>query len=342
LGYCPSLAAATSHRPRYCASPSWKMDMKPSLNLDAQTPLDHSRSVPLAAHKLNIVWLFLSAIILSAFYCQASSVPPLLPVSSTHFVERLDLVSIDWTSGLIYALGRCELTDMDEAQAAALARQNAADALVAALLDIRVSAAERVSDLMALRGAPALRLSQLASSTSVLWECVQYGKTPSACVFLGLDVKGFPILPLLVEGVGVGDRQSGLVMPTPVPADASAEWLSAIRHPTGLIIDASRVSLKPALCPAIFAQDGRLVFDVRYARRLSFMQNGGITYMSGTDAARISPLVGQNPKIVEAISAAGHLACDVVISNDDADRLIFLRGRLPFLAECRIIIVSKL
>ncbi len=317
--------------------------MKPSLNLDGQLPLDHSRSAIPPAHKLSAVLLSVAAIILSALYCQASSIPPLLPVSSTHFVERLDLASIDWTSGLIYALGRCELTDTNEAQAAAKARQNATDAIVAALLDIRVSAAERVSDLMALRGAPAIRVSQLASSRpSVLWECVQYGKTPSACVFLGLDVKGSPILPLLVEGVGVGERQSGLVMPTPIPADARAEWLSAIRHPTGLIIDASQVSLKPALCPAIFAQDGRLVFDVRYARRLSFMQNGGITYMSEPAAARTSPLVGQNPKIVEAIAAAGHLACDVVISNDDADRLIFLRERLPFLAECRIIIVSKL
>jgi len=317
------------------------MKIKPYHNLGEETPLHRSRSASIAAHKLSTVLPAVAAVILTTLYCQASSVPPFLCVPSTHFIENLDAASIDWTSGTIYAFGRCELAGMDESLAAATARQNAADAIIAGLLDIRLSAAERVSDLITLRGAPASQLPQLAWSPSVLSECVQYDKTPSVHVLLGLEVKSSPILPLLVERVGVSELQSALALPTPTPAPATTQWLSAIRHPTGLIIDASAVPLKPALCPAIYAQDGRLVFDVRYARRLSFMQSGGITYMSDIDAARASPLVGQNPKTVEAVAAAGHLACDVVISNDDADRFIFLRRRLPFLSKCRIIIVLK-
>jgi len=135
--------------------------------------------------------------------------------------------------------------------------------------------------------------------------------------------------------------QAGLPGPTPLPAAASAKWLSSIRHPTGLIIDARKVPLRPALCPAIFAEDGRLVFEVQHAQRLWFMQHGGVTYMSDLDAAKAENLLGVNPMIVEAVSVQGPNGCDIIVSDDDADRLIFLRERLPFFAECRLIIVCR-
>ena len=272
---------------------------------------------------------------------QSSSVPPLWSLPQSHYVEYLENTSIDWTSGIIYAVGASELGAAVEARAVVSAYENAREAILAAIRGMNATSTASVDDLLGRRDSALLELQRLASDPYVLAQCVRYEETPTTFVMLGLDLRISRVLPLLVEGIGVGELRGGLPKPTPPPTEASAEWLSSIRHPTGLIIDARKFPLTPALCPAIYAEDGRLVFDVRHARRLWFIQHCCITYMSDLDAAKAHRLVGVNPKTVEAVSASRTSNCDIIVSDDDADRLIFLRERLPFFAECRLIIVCR-
>jgi len=263
------------------------------------------------------------------------------PLPPSHLVEHQRNASIDWTSHIVYSASSCELESGDEDHAIVRAYESAREQLIAALHGINITSTDTAGELLGRRAAALLELQRLASDPVLLAQSVRYGDAPMASILVGLDLKSSRILPLLVEGIGVGELQAGLPRPTPLPAAASAEWLSSIRHPTGLIIDARKVPLSPALCPAILAEDGRLVYDVRHAQRLWFMQHGGVTYMSDLDAAKADNLMGVNPKIVEALSVARSNGCDIIVSDDDADRLIFLRERLPFFAECRLIIVCQ-
>lgn len=270
---------------------------------------------------------------------QPAPAPFYWPLPSSHLVGHLENASIDWTSHILYAAASCELSSGDEDQAFVRAYESTRKQLIAILHGVNVTSTAAVKELLGSRTEAPLELQRLASDPMVLAQCVLYGETPTASVLLCLDLKSDGILPLLVAGIGVGELQASLPRPTPMPAAASAEWLSSIRHPTGLIIDARKVALRPALCPAILAEDGRLVFNIRHAQRLWFMQHGGVTYMSDLDAAKADNLMGVNPKIVEAVSVQGPNGCDIIVSDDDADRLIFLRERLPFFAECRLIVV---
>ncbi len=289
---------------------------------------------------LTVAWLVLppSSLALSG---QPDPAPPFWPLTPSHCVEYRQNASIDWTSHVIYAVGSSEVEGGDEAQATVRAYGNARQAILAAIQEMNATSTATVEAQLSRRASALLELQRLASDPCVLAQCVRYREAPSASVLLGLDLRSSRVLPRLVEGIGVGELQVGLPKPTPPPPDASAEWLSSIRHPTGLIVDARKVALSPALCPAIYAEDGRLVFDVQHARRLWFMQHGGITYMSDLDAAKACRLIGVNPKTVEAVSASKPTGCDIIVSDDDADRLIFLRERLPFFAECRLIIVCR-
>jgi len=272
---------------------------------------------------------------------ESSPAPPFWPLPPSHCVEYLEDASIDWTSHIVYALGSSEVEAEDDAQATVRAYENARQAILAAIQGMNATSTATVEVQLSRRASALIELQRLASDPRVLAQCVQYGHAPSASALLGLDLRSSHILPLLVEGIGVGELQSGLPKPTPPPPEASAEWLSSIRHPTGLIIDARSVRAEPALCPTIYSEDERLVFDVRHARRIWFMQHGGLLYMSDLDAAKSCSLVGVNPKIVEAVSVSSPNSCDLIVSDDDAERLLFLRERLPFFAECRLIIVCR-
>ena len=158
---------------------------------------------------------------------------------------------------------------------------------------------------------------------------------------LALNLSESGAVPLLVEGMDIGQYQSSLPKPTPPQTDANAKLLAEIRQPTGLIIDARNVCASQAILPAIYAEDGRLVFGRRFARRLRFMQHGLCSYVSDLETAGRDGKLGVNPKVVEAASASGPCGCDLIVSDDDADRLIFLRTRLPFFSECRLTIVCS-
>jgi len=276
-----------------------------------------------------------------ALFGQSDPPPPFWPLPPSRYVEYRQNASIDWTSHIIYAVGSSVVECGDEAQATVRAYANAREAILTAIQETNVTSTATAESLLGRRTSALLELQRLAADPCLLAECVQYGHVPSASVLLGLDMKSCQILPLLVEGIGLGELQRGLPKPTPPPPDVSAEWLSSIRHPTGLVIDARKVPLNPSLCPAIYAENGRLVFDVQHARRLWFTQHGGVAYMSDLEAARADPLVGVNPKTVQAISVSQPSGCDIIVSDDDGDRLIFLRERLPFFAECRLIIACR-
>ncbi|MBN1594093.1 MAG: hypothetical protein JW941_12690 [Candidatus Coatesbacteria bacterium] len=264
----------------------------------------------------------------------------LIPLPRSHFIEQTDRAIIDWTSHIVYAVGSSEARSWDETTTLVRSYEVARQAIFDVLERFQVAHGMAAGDYLGTFAGGLLELQGMAADPLILAEFESYENRPVTSVLLGLDLRKCRVLPLLVEGGGLGESQTDLARPTPIPPKSSAEWLSEIRHPTGLIIDARNLDLKPALCPSIYAEDGRLVFDLEYARRAWFFQRGGICYMSDIDAANSEEFIGVNPKIVKAILVHRQNESDLVVSDDDADRLIFLRQRLTFFAECRVIVVG--
>ena len=110
---------------------------------------------------------------------------------------------------------------------------------------------------------------------------------------------------------------------------------------TGLIVDGSGLSLKPALAPRILVQGkdeelyGRVTID-----REAAIKFGVVGYTDTVEKARaLTERVGPNPMVVRAIDTAGTHGADVVISVDDGARILSSDMKSGFLKECRVVFV---
>lgn len=287
--------------------------------------------------RLACVFLTLSL----AAHCEGASLGSLaMDLPASHHLERQDQTVMDWTTLTLYAAGYCDTDMASESLMLTAAYEDAAEQMLEALLNINITATMTVEESLAERPSLAFELHYEVLKAQVLTQCACPRDRPTAAVLLALDFSGSGLLPLLVQGRGVGLLRAHLPTPTPPPAEASAEWLAAIRHPTGVIVDASDLSPASALCPTIYADDGRLVFDQRCAGRVWFMQQGGVTYVSDLPSALASTKIGVNPYVARAVALSPQGGCDLILSEDDSDRLIFLRDRLPFFLECKVLIVA--
>lgn len=268
---------------------------------------------------------------------RVTAAPILAPnLPGDHVVVRLDHATVDWTDGLVYAAG------YDDTGSTTQAWEQAVENLIEGLLRLNVDPDSSCANVAARRPVflaylyrLVLQNAQTALATNLAEE-----DGASVCVLI-LHVRTSGFMPFVLEGLNVASLSEPRPMPTPIPRPATAGWLKEIRHPTGLVLDARKVDFQPSLCPAIYAQDGRLVFDKRYVRRVSFMQDGMCSFTNSLDEAKREARVGINPKVVEVISTTGLNGGDLVVSDNDAERLIFLRKRFVFLSKCRIAIVCN-
>lgn len=259
----------------------------------------------------------------------------------SHLVTGSRSFCVDWTDGILYSIASCPSRGRSRVEALDCAWHAARENLQKAVMQLVIISGKTAQDAVTLSEAKFWALQRILSRAETVAQSdpLICAENPRIVLRLGLSTSG--LLALLAEGLHVGQNCNPFPTPTPLPAPATAKWLAKINHPTGLVIDAARLGPKPALCPQIYAQDGRLVYDQRFVHRLFFMQHRCCAYFSDLKAARKDRRVGINPIIVEALALRGPDLCDIVIGDDDAKRLIFLRTRLPFLSEGRVAIVTS-
>ena len=110
---------------------------------------------------------------------------------------------------------------------------------------------------------------------------------------------------------------------------------------TGLIVDGSGLSLKPALAPRILVQGkdeelyGRVTID-----RQAAIKFGVVGYTDSVEKARaLTERVGAHPLLVPALETAGTHGSDVVISVDDGAKILSADMKNGFMKECRVVFV---
>jgi hypothetical protein len=110
---------------------------------------------------------------------------------------------------------------------------------------------------------------------------------------------------------------------------------------TGLVVDATGISVNPALAPRLLDEDGKEVYGSEFASREFAVQKGMSGYSKDFKTAKNSPRVGNNPLSVKGLRTTGLGNCDIVISNADASILRNSSEHLAFLKKCQVIIVLK-
>lgn len=109
---------------------------------------------------------------------------------------------------------------------------------------------------------------------------------------------------------------------------------------TGLIVDARKLEIVPAMSPVIFDEDGGEVFGPAYVSRDYAVQYGVCCYLTDIESAVKNRRVQSNPLQVKAIRKHESGSANLVISNADAAKIRSASDHLIFLRQCRVIIVS--
>jgi hypothetical protein len=108
---------------------------------------------------------------------------------------------------------------------------------------------------------------------------------------------------------------------------------------TGLIVDARKLGLRPALVPKILNQKGELVYSSQSLEQRDLIKMGLVGYAKDVDAAAKNQRVTADPYVIPGMNAAGEKKTDVVISNQEAQIIMTTAPYTGYLKNGRVMIV---
>ena len=110
---------------------------------------------------------------------------------------------------------------------------------------------------------------------------------------------------------------------------------------TGVIIDATGYKIDRAMSPHIRKADGSEVWGTVTADFDLVLDRGIVSYATSLDDAKKLARVGSNPMIIRAIGrSGGKFYCDPVISDGDAELLLYENGKSKFLNNSAVVFVK--
>ncbi|MGK5095245.1 hypothetical protein WDW89_24945 [Deltaproteobacteria bacterium TL4] len=127
----------------------------------------------------------------------------------------------------------------------------------------------------------------------------------------------------------------------PLAKSDSGPQIDINRVYTGLIIDASQIEVQPAMSPKIIDEQGKEVYGSAYVDRGFVLKHGMAGYVKTMDKAQQNDRVQDKPLVVKALGSAGKNKTDIVIKNEDAQKLRQIAATQSFLREARVVIVLK-
>ena len=104
---------------------------------------------------------------------------------------------------------------------------------------------------------------------------------------------------------------------------------------TGLIIDCRGQNLSTAIAPAIKSVDGTEVYAYKNLGYQTAVSKGMIAYSTSVDSG--VERAGASPLVIKAVSVSGN--CDVVVSAEDADKILASNQSTNFLGNCAVVLV---
>jgi hypothetical protein len=127
--------------------------------------------------------------------------------------------------------------------------------------------------------------------------------------------------------------------PPEVPAKGDEKLDLKKMEYTGLIVDARKLKLRPALIPKILNQRGELVYSQQSLDQRDLIKMGLVGYAKDVDAAAKNQRVTAEPYVIPGLNATGEKKTDVVISDRDAQTVLTTAPYTGYLKNGRVMIV---
>lgn len=108
---------------------------------------------------------------------------------------------------------------------------------------------------------------------------------------------------------------------------------------TGLVIDATSISLVPQVLIGIYDETGKLIYGAAKVFYQAVADRGLVKYFGVLEAAKGDPRVGDNPLVVKAIAAGGDFNTDIIVSVEDGQRIINELDGTDVFANAKVIVV---
>lgn len=263
------------------------------------------------------------------------------PSSAEIYIERFGNGKIDWSNGVVEAVGVAAppLEAASAAQARAVAVQQATSLARKNMLEIlrtlRIDSKHLAKDMVLKNGSFDQTVKDLLYHSEELETCFlpdsRVSRSITMCIRGSLaDV----LLPASVREIQ--HIKGGL------PNKITASPGTADKKPfTGLVIDCRGLNVKPALVPRILDEDGNEVYGPATVNRKYALKQGVAGYVKKLSDALRDVRIGGKPLRVKAVRSSGPNSSDIVISNSDAGKIIGSPANLSFLEEAGVIIVLE-
>jgi len=253
---------------------------------------------------------------------------------------------IDWEEGYIYAVGDgVPPTDaVSPAQARVRAKRAAIDTAYARLLEmaeaVRVDTESTTVNYINESHVVATRVSGLIQNAEIV--TLRHFEDGSYQVKMRMPIRGraglaSAVLPVQMEKamrVGIAYEIS-IENEDILPEDESGEVY------TGLIVDARGLEVQPAMYPRLITMAGEVIYDLMRANPNTVIEEGLVEYSLDMEVAGNSPRVGDNPLIVEGVSISGEYNADIVLTEEDAEKILSVDSISAFFGEAKVIIVVE-
>jgi len=236
---------------------------------------------------------------------------------------------INWTTGIVQAKGIGSPLKKSSGNASVALRT---------IKKVRINSVKKAENYATINNSVAKQLEEIIYKARENEEMRKYMSDGTVEVYLQLSLYGgFAQLFLpqeikqieSIKQVAVEEKKSS----------SQPSKTSDLKNYTGLVVDATGISVNPAMAPRLLDEDGKEVYGAAFVSREFAVQKGMSGYSKDFETAKTSPRVGNNPLSVKGLRTTGPGNCDIVISNADASILRSSSKHLAFLKKCKIIIV---
>ncbi|MEA3438090.1 MAG: hypothetical protein U9R43_16625 [Thermodesulfobacteriota bacterium] len=260
-------------------------------------------------------------------------------------IEHLQNGHINWTTGIVQAKGVGTPLKKSSGNASVSSmkilsdsKNNARHNMMKTIQNVRINSVKKAGNYATINNSVAKQLEEIIYKARENEKMRKYMSDGTVEVYLQLNLYGgFAQLFLPeeikqiepIKQVAIGGKK----------AFSQPSKTSDLKNYTGLVVDATCISVNPAMAPRLLDEDGKEVYGTAFASREFAVQKGMSGYSKDFKTAKISSRVGNNPLSVKGLRTTGPGNCDIVISNADASILRSSSEHLAFLKKCNVIIV---
>jgi hypothetical protein len=262
-------------------------------------------------------------------------------------IEYIQNGHINWTTGIVQAKGvgtplkkSSGNSNVSSMKILSDSKNNARHNMLKIIKNVRINSVQKAGNYATINDSVAKQLEEIILKARENEKMRKYMSDGTVEVYLQLSLYGGFAQLFLPQEI----KQIETIKPVVIKGKNSSTQPSKtihLKNYTGLVVDATGISVNPAMAPRLLDENGKEVYGAAFASREFAVQKGMSGYSKDIKTAKTSPRVENNPLFVKGLRTTGPGNCDIVISNTDASILQNSSEHLAFLKKCRVIIVLK-